>query len=865
MGSDPPRPGARRLTAGMPIAAARARRSAGLASPTTPPRHSEINQAPGMAHLLRLRIARIAEPDLGVIRSEGDFTRGAFMRRGSGKPLWLLLSTTMAFGVAMPLMQAATAVSARAAGPPHILELMEENESYGSIIGSSSAPYINSLAGKYALATNWSSNEHVSWKDYNIAVGGSDFGKQSGIPASNKNIANELDNMGTSWKGYMESMPSACDTSSSGNYDAGHDPFVHFLSITNNSSECKNNVVPYTQSGMVSDLNNGSPPAFVWVTPNQCDDMHSKCGGSNPIKVGDTWLSNFIPAVQSTNWYQSGGIIILTWDEAATSDNSGCCGDPGGGHVATLVISANSSGHFTSVGDHDGTLHAIEAAYGVGFLGASGSGHGDLTGAFGSPPQPGTISGTVTDANTTLPIAGATVSCTCSGSQQTTDGSGNYQFSNVTPNTSSNPYSVTFLASGFQPQTVNTVVVSSGGTTTVDQALTPGSNGTISGTVTNANNSTPIQGATVSCTCSGTQQTTDINGNYQFSNVTPNNSSSPYSMTFSAATFQSQTINNVLVPSGGTTTESAALIPTSGATGSITGLVTNSAGGSSLAGVTVTCSCNGGANTVTTGNTPTNYSFSNVAVGNNISLTFSDTGFATQIVSNIVVTTGNTTTVNVAMVASTGPPKIVQHPAAVFAKAAVTSFSIATGATTAGDLLAVTTEFDGGSGKSAGSVVSVTDNKGDTWTRATAVNPSTRIGVEVWDSPGAAAGVTSVTVTYSTSVNPVLEFYELSNATSLDKAASAAGTGTSLSSGLTGATSTPNEFVIGEIGFVSTTATISGLSPGFTNGTLTRNPATNFNNSEQGGNETVTATGTFSYAGTLSGSQAWAAAVATFM
>ena len=313
------------------------------------------------------------------------------MRRGLGKPLWLLLSTTMALGVAMPLMQVTTAVSARASSAPHILELMEENESYGSIIGNSAAPYINSLAGNYALATNWYSNEHVSWKLYNIAVGGSDFGKESGISASNKILPNELDSAGLSWKGYMESMPTPCDTSSSGNYDHGHDPFVHFLSITNNSSECKSNVVPYTQSGMVSDLNTGSPPDFVWVTPNQCDDMHSKCGSSNPIKVGDTWLSNFIPAVQSTSWYQSGGIIILTWDEAATTDNSGCCGDPGGGHVATLVISANSSGHFTSTGDHDGTLHAIEAAYGVGFLGASGSGHGDLTGAFGSPPQPGTI------------------------------------------------------------------------------------------------------------------------------------------------------------------------------------------------------------------------------------------------------------------------------------------------------------------------------------------------------------------------------------------------------------------------------------------------------------------------------------------
>ena len=416
------------------------------------------------------------------------------MRRGVGKPLWLLVSTTMVVGVAMPLIQATTAVRARAASAPHILELMEENESYGSIIGNSAAPFINSLAGTYALATNWSSNEHVSWKDYNIALGGSDFGKQSGIPASNKNLANELDNMGTSWKGYMESMPSACDTSSSGNYDAGHDPFVHFLSITNNSSECKTNVVPYAQSGMVTDLNNGSPPAFVWVTPNQCDDMHTKCGSSNPIKVGDTWLSNFIPAVQSTSWYQSGGIIVLTWDEAATSDTSGCCGDPGGGHVATLVISANSKGHFTSIGDHDGTLHAIEAAYGVGFLGASGSGHGDLTGAFGNPPPPGTISGTVTDANTLSPIVGATVSCSCSGTNQITVSGGTYQFSNVPPNTVSTPYSMTFSASGYQPQTVNTVVVSSGGTTTVNQALTPGSPGTISGTVTDANTLSPIVG-----------------------------------------------------------------------------------------------------------------------------------------------------------------------------------------------------------------------------------------------------------------------------------------------------------------------------------------------------------------------------------
>jgi hypothetical protein len=298
-----------------------------------------------------------------------------------------------------------------------------------------------------------------------------------------------------------------------------------------------------------------------------------------------------------------------------------------------------------------------------------------------------------------------------------------------------------------------------------------------------------------------------------------------------------------------------------GGTGTISGLVTNSAGGGSLAGVNVTCTC--GASTTTSNGTTTNYTFNNVAVGS-YSLTFSDTGFATQMVNNVAVTSGNTTTVNVAMVASMGTPHLIQDVGSE-AQAAVKTFSVTNAATTAGHVLAISTEFDGGSDTSSGSVVSVTDNQNDTWTRATAVNPSTRIGSEVWYAPSAAAGVTSVTVTYSTSVNPVVRFYEISGASSLDKAASASGTSASPSSGLTATTASANEVVIGDIGFVTTTVTISGLSPGFTDDTLTRNPATNFNNSEQAGNEAVSTAGTFSYAGTLSKSQAWAAAVATFM
>ena len=107
----------------------------------------------------------------------------------------------------------------------------------------------------------------------------------------------------------------------------------------------------------------------------------------------------------SSAWFQESGIIIITWDEAANGDRSGCCGlSSPGGHIATIVVAAGNKGlgKFTATGDHYGTLRAIEETYGVGFLGGSGnSANGDLSGAFGSAPTTGSITGTVTDAQTT--------------------------------------------------------------------------------------------------------------------------------------------------------------------------------------------------------------------------------------------------------------------------------------------------------------------------------------------------------------------------------------------------------------------------------------------------------------------------------
>lgn len=287
---------------------------------------------------------------------------------------------------------AAGPIRAAAASPPHIMVIVDENAAYNAsfgspyIVGNSKAPYTNTLSQTFTSATNWFAVEHHSSYDYYDLISGAD---QAGLskPVSSPTLVDQLAGKGIGWKAYMESAPSTCYTGGSvGAYYKGHNPFVGFKSIVNNPSQCAN-VVPYTQSQMTSDLNQPSPPSFVWITPNQCDDMHSNCAPTNDkVRQGDSWLESTIPAVQATTWYQNGGIIILTWDESAGTDSSGVPGTTdSGGHIGTIVISAASNSAYPNAGDHFGTLRGLEEAYGVSCLTAAcNSAHGDIRGAF--PP-----------------------------------------------------------------------------------------------------------------------------------------------------------------------------------------------------------------------------------------------------------------------------------------------------------------------------------------------------------------------------------------------------------------------------------------------------------------------------------------------
>jgi phosphatidylinositol-3-phosphatase len=251
----------------------------------------------------------------------------------------------------------------------HVFVIVMENHEYGAVIGSSDAPYINSLAATYGLATNYYGASHPSLPNYFALTAGSTFGVASDCTTcyvSATNIADQVETSGRSWKAYMEDMPTPCYLgTSSGNYAMKHDPFVYYTDIRNNAARCAAHVVPFTQFG--ADMSSGQVPNFVWITPNMCNDTHD-CS----VSTGDAWLQRVVPTITGSAAFRNSGVLFITWDEG--SSNAGCCGDAWGGHVATLVISPKSISGFRSkiAENHYSLLRTIEDGFNLAHLGAAG-------------------------------------------------------------------------------------------------------------------------------------------------------------------------------------------------------------------------------------------------------------------------------------------------------------------------------------------------------------------------------------------------------------------------------------------------------------------------------------------------------------
>src|SRR5262245_914212 len=384
----------------------------------------------------------------------------------------------------------------------HVFVLVEENTNYSSVIGSAAMPYLNSLTNQYGLATNFFANTHPSLGNYFVLTTGEVVSNDTNFACAVTvdNLVRQFANAGKTWRAYAESIPSVGYTGADVYpYSKHHNPFVYFSDVLNSSAQ-KQNVVPFTQ--LASDLGSGSLPDFAFIIPNLQSDMHdcppgmTSCTLNDKLAYGDQWLQNNIAPLISNPEFQQNGLLIITFDEASSSDSAF-----GGGKVATIVVSPKVRPAYrsTTFYQHEHLLRTVIAAMGMNtFMGAS-KWAGDMAEFFQSGGT-GSISGNVTDSVTGAAIAGATISGPGS---TTTDPAGNYQFASVAAGT----YLLIASASGYQNSS-STVTVTNGANSMQNFALTPATNGSLSGKVTSAVDGRPIAGVTISYSGGSTENYT---------------------------------------------------------------------------------------------------------------------------------------------------------------------------------------------------------------------------------------------------------------------------------------------------------------------------------------------------------------------
>jgi hypothetical protein len=251
----------------------------------------------------------------------------------------------------------------------HVIWIIFENKAYSSVIGSPSAPYINSLAQQCGLATNFFAETHPSLPNYIAMTSGSTQGiTDNAEPASHPlSVPSIFSQLGPDWRSLQESMPSNCLKSSSGLYAVRHNPAAYYTNI-----DCTAADVPLTSPADLS-------ATFTFVTPNLCNDMHD-C----PVQTGDSWLSSFMSTALASAEYQAGNtVVFITWDEGSGADQ----------HVPTLVVSPYTAPgtQATAYYDHYSLLRTTEELLALDPLG-NASTAASMAGAFGlqarSYPRP---------------------------------------------------------------------------------------------------------------------------------------------------------------------------------------------------------------------------------------------------------------------------------------------------------------------------------------------------------------------------------------------------------------------------------------------------------------------------------------------
>jgi len=217
----------------------------------------------------------------------------------------------------------------------HVVIIMMEDHGINDIcarspppcLSTNGDPYAAGLANSHGIGSQYLGVSHFSQADYIATLGGDTNGcvAYPCQPSANANLVDRFEAAGLTWKGYMENQTpsSGCDTGYNEPYTPEHNPFVFFTDITSNPARCSNVVkanpttCSVTDCVLINDLNSAAAPNFMWLTPNNCNNMHGVTGiCATSIPLGDNYLSGLVPNILNSQTFTTQrSALFLVFDE----------------------------------------------------------------------------------------------------------------------------------------------------------------------------------------------------------------------------------------------------------------------------------------------------------------------------------------------------------------------------------------------------------------------------------------------------------------------------------------------------------------------------------------------------------------------
>jgi len=115
------------------------------------------------------------------------------------------------------------------------------------------------------------------------------------------------------------------------NYAAKHNPQLFFSDTNLGCPSAPSKWYPPLQQ-LALDLQSGHLADYVWITPDQYNDQHTRLSAGygrfvpasdqSAVAQGDNFLARVVPLIMASDAYEDGAVIVLWWDESEGGDTA---------------------------------------------------------------------------------------------------------------------------------------------------------------------------------------------------------------------------------------------------------------------------------------------------------------------------------------------------------------------------------------------------------------------------------------------------------------------------------------------------------------------------------------------------------------